>query len=265
MMKIDVSRALRIAINTPEQNPTLKYRITVRSQGIVLGELAGVFGEKTPSPVAAADSPADEDSGASAAGGPDLPGNWMDLTRRINLEEDTDSGTWARNGVSIINVHPDGKQETCRLTIPVIPTGDYEMDFTFIRRGEPTQDLCVLFPAGGHGAEIMLGGFTGQLDELIGPHVQGRNDIVRIVNERPEHVNLVVHAKETEGNIVMKINGVELLSWNGDVSRLEVNGDRATRDGRTLGLAVYASTIVEFRNIRVRSLSGEIQTYVPEK
>jgi S1-C subfamily serine protease len=262
-MKVDVSKALRVAINPPEQNPTINYRITARNHGAVVGELAGTLGDQSPSTIADADPPGDSPV-AAAPGAPGLPGPWMDLVRRINLEEDTDAGTWARSGDSIINVHPNNKEETCRLTIPVMPTGDYEMDFTFIRHGQATQDLCVLFPAGGHGAEIMLGGFTGQLDELIGTGVKGRNDIVRIMNERPEHVNLVVHGTEGQADITMKINGVELLTWNGDVSRLQVGGDRATRDGRTLGLAVYASTIVEFKNIRARALTGQLQKYVTD-
>ena len=60
----------------------------------------------------------------------------------------------------------------------------------------------------------------------------------------------------------MKMNGVAFLNWTGDPSTSSVDSGRATRDGRTLGLAVCHDTTYDFPSIKVRPVTGTIAAYV---
>jgi hypothetical protein len=193
---------------------------------------------------------------------PEGNGEWIDLIPRIDLQRDTDGGTWSLIDGVLTDVQ-GRERKTARLTIPVMPTGNYEFEFTF-NRIEGTQEFDVMFPACGHGAQLVLGGFTGQSSLLEGVgEARARNDLVRIINEKPQHFFLTVESRGAEeASIDVKLNGVSYLTWTGKVSQLQVNGDRASRDGRTLGLSVYLSTVVQFSNLRVRALTGTIAPYV---
>ncbi len=240
-LAIDAGKADKIAIHEPAEEGTgVTYRVVAKSKGAVLAESKGAL-----------------------FGGSEGAGEWVDLLPKIDLERDTDSAVWnMANGV-LGNTQMQG-QQTARITVPVMPTGNYELEFTFVRV-KGNQDLCVLFPAGGHGAMLWLGSFTGQLSQLEGPGAKARDDLIRIINEKPQKIYMSVNGNDKEVAIIVKLNGVEYISWKGKPTDLRVNEARATRDGRTLGLAVYQSTNVTFSDLRVRALSGTIAPYVAGK
>ncbi len=83
------------------------------------------------------------------------------------------------------------------------------------------------------------------------------------MNGKPYHVEITVINRKSNSDISMKMNGVPFLEWHGDPTTLQVNAGRATRDGRTLGIAVCHSATMDFPVIRVRALTGTISRYVP--
>ncbi len=194
-------------------------------------------------------------SGTASAGA----GTWMDLIPRIALPRDIDSGDWELHNGTLSNSQAK-HNDVCRLTVPVRPTGDFAIDFTFVRTSGD-KDVCILFPVSGHAGMIWLGEFDGQQAWLDGPHTKGRNDLIRIINGKPCHVEMTVTTNGATSRIEMKINGVAFLSWSGDPATLQVNAGRATRDGRTIGLAVCHSTTYDFTSIKVRPITGTIAAY----
>jgi hypothetical protein len=262
---LDATKATSLAISEPDkQTPNVSYRIVARSKGAVIGESKGMLVGTSDSAVASTDQPAtagetpQADANNTVAVGPGGP--WINLGPRINVTRDTDVGEWTILGGALRNVE-QRRVESSRLTIPVKPTGSYVFEFSFVR-SENGKDLCALFPVGGRGAMIWIGSFDGQQSLLDGPGTKARGDLVRIMDGKPNKVEITVLNHGATSDIKMKLNGVDFLDWTGEPSQLQVNAGRATRDGRTLGFAICHHTVVQFTNIRVRALTGTIAPYV---
>ncbi len=267
-LQVDATKAMSLIIGAIEKGtPSVSYRIVAKSKGAVIGELKGMLlgeGEVVASaeaPAAPSETPVHDSSPdpVPVGGG----GPWVSLMNKIQPARDTDAGNWTLSGGEMRNVEQH-EMESTRLTIPVMPTGSYVYQFTFIR-SENGKDLCALFPVAGHGAMIWIGAFDGQQSSLDGPGTKGRGDVIRIMANKAYHVEITVLNRGVNSQIKMKLNGVDFLDWQGDPTRLQVNSGRATRDGRTFGLAVCHHTVVRFTDIRVRALSGSITPYVPEQ
>jgi hypothetical protein len=262
-MTLDASQAISIVLERSGADPTVMYRVVAKVRGAVVAEASGTLlspAGRAPGgtgAVAAATSPA---SGPLPASVP--PGRSVDLMPRIDIARDVDGGKWEFRDGGLMNVKPlrGFASEVARLTIPVIPTGSYDLSFTFIRR-QGEQDLCVLFPVAGHGAQIWLGAFTGQNSSIEGTQAKGRSDVVRIVNGRPMQFAMSVRVNGDQAAIAVKLNGVDFMTWGGAASQLRTDPARCTRDGRTLGLAVYKTTAVEFRDLRIQAVTGQIDAY----
>jgi len=109
-----------------------------------------------------------------------------------------------------------------------MPTGNYELEFTF-SRVHGSQDLCVLFPAGATGTTLARFLYRPIQLSRRTTKAKARDDLVRIINEKPQQVHMTVEATDQQATIEVQLNGVKYLSWSGKITDLKVNPTGNTR------------------------------------
>jgi tetratricopeptide (TPR) repeat protein len=202
-----------------------------------------------------------EDALAKLPANKALPGMWIDCLKLVAPAKHGVAGKWERKDQGLV-VAPG---QFSRLTIPVAPTGHYEVKVVFVRtNGDgavlvalpvgPTACGLVLSAARGHssGLEAINGNWAGD----------GANETAvrpgTLVNGQEYSLDIKVMLQGQQAEIATSLDDRPFVHWKGALSALSTFPDWRTPDPKCLGLGAHLSA-VEFRRVRMRALSGELK------
>ena len=180
------------------------------------------------------------------------PGRWIDLLKLIDLEKDVmkAKGIWTfKDGELVISSNGFD-----RLTIPISPTGSYQLRGRFIRN---TLDLShwYVLPVGSAGVAVSFGrGEYGALMRASGKPDTGAPQ--KVINGQEYLVEITVLLSGNQADIRVTLNGKPHLHWQGPVSDLSVADECRVPDPKCVALGVEWGDYV-FKSVQLRMLSGK--------
>ncbi len=183
-------------------------------------------------------------------------GLWIDLLRRVRLNEDWTVGEWSRTaqGLAVApGPHP-------RVALPVMIDGEYDLEVAFVRT-KGGADVNFFLPVGSRNCAMMFsvplegGGAVSGLSNIDGRSVRD-NPTTRpttLVNGQPYLATIRVRLPDELANIEVLLNGEPFLRWSGEQASLAFalapGGGRPALGG--------CNTAVVFTRARLRLVSGE--------
>jgi hypothetical protein len=182
------------------------------------------------------------------------PGRWVDLTPMINVSQHADGGNWSKQSGWFVCA-PEGPKMR-KITLPVQPEGDYELEVRLVATPGLVEAFLILALPGGHEMLVVLSGAKSGLGL---EHIDDKNWVQNGTRvSLPEKLVLgkeyVVHGRVLRrGQAVVRIDGTfqgkPLASWEGAVSRL-----RPGSPNLAFGVWECPGT---FAGVRLKMLSGE--------
>lgn len=183
---------------------------------------------------------------------------WHDVLRLVDPAKHTYKGRWYRTDKSI----RIASQDQSRITIPVVPKGDYEMKVQFVRTSGDN-DVNLMLPVGKTSVVVMLSGNNGQASGLssINRKMCDRNETRtsgQLENNKPH--TLLARVRRREGNveITATLDGKKLAQWEGPQLSLTAGYWRMPQQ-QAPGLGADKGSHVTFQAAQIRMLSGTIE------
>ncbi|HEX4000714.1 MAG TPA: PEGA domain-containing protein [Pirellulales bacterium] len=171
-------------------------------------------------------------------------------------------GNWSRDGDKLM-IQP-GNQ--CRIAIPVVVEGSYDMEVEFTRH-DGDGDLHFTIPVGTHHCDVMVGQDkrTGGLDTVNGrrPSENSNPTTVHspeIENDHTYRLLVKVRVQQADAaSIDVLLDGKPYLPhWEGDAANLNIVNDWAMPAGH-LGLGAWQSHVA-YTSVKLRMISGRADT-----
>ena len=183
---------------------------------------------------------------------------WRDVLRLVDTAKHVNNGRWYRTDKSI-RIASDGFS---RITIPVVPKGDYEMKVQFVRTAG-NNDVNLMLPVGRTSVVVMLSGNNGQasgLSTVNGSMCVGNEAKVsgQLENNKPHTLVAQVRLREDKVQITATLNGKKLAQWEGP-QRSVSPGNWGMRHPQAPGLGADTGSHVTFQAAQIRMLSGTIE------
>lgn len=207
-------------------------------------------------PPAPADKP-----GIAEAGLP--TGVWVDLLARMKVPEHAVVGNWRRL--------PDGDAVACdefrynsRIQAPVVVTGSYELQWSFIRHtGE--EGLALNLPVGDTGCQLWLDTWRGTvsgLHKVDGKNVRESLGTGAAVNRtRPlengklHEVHVKLFQQQESSSIQVLLDGDPLINWKGKTTQLDPDGGNCLPNGHAVGVTVF-DAFCEVQALKIKLARG---------
>jgi hypothetical protein len=185
---------------------------------------------------------------------------WIDLLKMIDPQRDTVGGTWVREGDKISSAATTGSD---RISIPVMPQGNYDMQVTFTRE-TGVNNVAIIFPAGISHAALVLGGWNG--NETSGLHaIDGKAPNANptgvphspLVNGTPYTADLHVRLQGADVDVTVELNGKPFLKWHGAQSAFTGAQAWTLPNSAMPGLGA-ANARTTFSSARIHMVSGKL-------
>jgi|GEM_PF-1012826 len=187
--------------------------------------------------------PSTSSSSASVTNG------WKDVLSLVELPRDAVKGSWSRmaEGISV-----NSRDQFAVCEIPYEPPAEYdfEVEFTPTSPGNnvdihlPTPSSSAMWKLNAHGKTPPLYGF----DMLNGKAMPGRGEAMTeypLALEVGRRYTTKVEVRRT--GLKGFVNGQEIVSWAGDVSRFSTENAARQRNERHLGLGSYGRQVLFLR------------------
>ncbi len=195
---------------------------------------------------------------ASATASPPGGAKTVDLLPRINIRRDAVEGNWtqAKNGITV------QAARGTRLTLPVIPQGDYELTVraSHIQGGH---ELDFMLPVGRSAVTLLIGGDSGTTSGLgdIGgvPYMKNsaRVSTPNILSGKGVHeVVVIVRTRGDSAQVSASVDGKPLLNWVGKQSELKPDKSFKPAHPDRPGIGAFNSGWL-FQSCELRMLSGK--------
>jgi len=192
-------------------------------------------------------------------------GQWIDLLPLVDLAKDGVAGEWKRQGsaLAIISRTTHG-----RIIIPVAPEGSYELQVKFVRTSGDGE-VAVILPVRSARVAVLLSvrqGAVSGLSQINGKGVDANETTIRpgtLVNDREYALQVTVVVKGDQARIAVRLDGKPYIAWRGPQSALSLPSWWALPKSGCLVLGAYKSLVV-FRSVRLKMLSGEARLLRPE-
>ncbi|MBM4017930.1 MAG: DUF1080 domain-containing protein, partial [Planctomycetes bacterium] len=175
---------------------------------------------------------------------PAKPGEWMDLLPLIDPAKDAMQGAWTRQEAALTG---SGKPQS-RLALPVMPEGDYQLQVKF--QMVSGSQVAVMLPVGATCVHLVLGGGGGTVSGLedVASQRAGLSE-ASVTSASPllkagqtYALDITVALKGTQAEVVVDLDGVIFLRWQGRQSLLSPGTVWKMPDPKALGLGVFNST-----------------------
>ncbi len=199
--------------------------------------------------------------GGGSKDGP-IIGRTLDLLALIDPTKDTASGTWEFQGTRL---HAGGTG-AAKLTVPLLPKGDYELQAKFVRMA-PTDEVNLNLPVGDSAVLVRLGASVGRGADIVSglALVNGRDadanvttvKPARFVQGTPYTVDVKVIVRADQAQVTIELNGRPYITWAGPWSALTVPPDWALPESGTLGLGAVGKDVI-FGGATLKMLSGKV-------
>jgi len=186
----------------------------------------------------------------TAAGGP-----WTDVLKTVDPAANAHVGTWRRSGGRI----GVASEALSRITIPVMPQGDYEVKVRFVRSAGDS-GVGVILPVGGASVVLMLssGGDAGGLSAIGGKMCDSNETraVGKLANDKSHIVVAKVLVRKGKARVTATLNGKPFVQWEGARASLSA-GDWKLPNPAALGLGAEAGSTVVFHTVALRMLTGK--------
>jgi hypothetical protein len=203
--------------------------------------------------------------GLTPAKAASAPQQWIDLLALVDPAKDAASGTWQREGRSLVLAVSSG---VARLTLPVVPAGDYEIEVLF-NRAAGDDALGVLLPTGSSRVLALLSAGRGKAHGLAyvnGQHATTGETAYKpgtIQNNRDHRLNICVRTVGDQTAVSVVLDAVSIITWQGPQSALSQYENWALPNPQCLGLAASEGNKVTYLAVRLKMLSGEAKPLRP--
>jgi hypothetical protein len=190
---------------------------------------------------------------------------WTDCLKGVDPVKDAVKGKWAISGGQLACLE---RSLDCRITLPVAPPKDYEVQASFVRTAG--SNCIVLFLPSGQGrCGLVLANNYGQCHSLksVGgkdpPDPPASSRPGTLINGQEYLVNVKVRLHDDQAEVLAALNGKPIVDWKGPQSALSALEEWGIPDRSHLGVGVWESEAV-FRRIQVRALPEDARAS-PEK
>lgn len=194
---------------------------------------------------------------------PPRSNDWTDLIALTDPATNTVQGNWLRIN-SEMHVEPG---DHAKLTIPVVPTGSYELQVQFTRNSGK-QNVCIMLPIGSRRTmftfDFGVNTFTSGLIVVGGKRLPNNESAKpgRLENGQQYASTIAVRLAEPNVQIDAMLNGQPYFSWLGPQSALSEDTPWKMPDPVSLGLGAFRADVA-FHSVRVRPLDGELRSTSP--
>jgi len=204
----------------------------------------------------------------AVAGGTIKPGKWTDLLPLVDPEKDKVKGDWRLRAKALAIVTPI---RSGRITLPIAPEGDYELEVKF-ERTSGHNVVGIVLPVGSARAAVQMGGWHGDgwyyggLGRINDKRAYANETTVKpgdLDNGREYVITIRVLAGRNHAQVAASLNGRPYVAWRGPEAALSLYKEWVLPQRGSLGLFAYESTVV-FRSVRLKMLSGEARLLRPE-
>ena len=191
-----------------------------------------------------------------------LPGEWIDLLKLIDPKKHTVSGKWEKVKTGLRGYK---QAAACRIMIPIVPNGSYEMEASFTRR-QGNGAIVFMLPVGKKEVMFALssspsqGGFNG-MSMIDGKTVyqSGNPTTVRgkkLTNGRVHRVAVRVEISGQVAKVQADLDGKHLVNWSGKQTRFSIPAPWKLPDNRLFGSGIWDAE-VDFHEMKLRMSSGK--------
>ena len=183
-----------------------------------------------------------------------LTGAWTDCLRLIDKLGEPVTGHWGMGDAGLIVAADRG----CRMRIPVLIQGSYQLQAKFIRRSG-TDAIAFFLPVGGTMCNLTLSGYHGQANgiEMIDGQFASTGP-GGLVNGQQYTIDIFVRFDKETAEIAATLDGRPLLRWKGPIASLTQNTAWPMPDPRCPGLGAWL-TDVQFRSVQMRALPDDVR------
>ena len=149
---------------------------------------------------------------------------WVDVLGAVDLDWDTVSGDWRRDGADVTT----GPIPYSRIMLPVELEGSYDLKAEFTRLQRDDRSATILFPVGRRTCLLHLGAWSIHGLERIDGMITGDrlNPATRrpglLINGQRYSVTLAVRLDGGKAKIDVTLDGQPLISWSGRQESLDV-------------------------------------------
>jgi len=191
--------------------------------------------------------------------------DWKDLLYTVDVSQQTFTGKWkllrtlSEQGSDKIDerklVIRGG--EFSRLILPVVPTGDYQLQ-VHMKRTARTGEVNLILPVG-KAICMVSGGNDGNNFSIqkVNGEYWGVRKRGTLVNGKPHVIEVdVTLGKEDDATILLTIDNQEIFNWQGKQPELSLRQDWAVHP-TALALGVHQD-FTEFNKILFRSKTGTV-------
>ena len=183
------------------------------------------------------------------------PGAWIDLLKLVDPEKNVVSGTWQRQGDALGTIPP---KPGGRVMVPLSISGSYELQARVVRISGNGQATFIL-PLKSTQFEAVFGHANGKAFLYI---IKDASVSVpsQIENGLEFEAQVKVLQEKDKVTISMAMDGKPLLAWQGPESQVSLASGWKLPLKTCVGLGVLDGSVVIFKSVRLRMLSGEART-----
>ena len=180
---------------------------------------------------------------------------WIDLLTLVDPDKHAVSGRWVKKN-EMMGVYPS---KLARIALPFSIRSSYELSVVFSPK-QDDYDACLILPVGSRTCSMNLGRTSGTDEaglETIdgkpfrenetkfagGAFLADKNDVFVRVNIRDA----------TDVDIIVTVNGKEIVSWRGKQSSLSLRPEWNLDKGLCFGLGSNQAAVI-FQSVRLRKL-----------
>ena len=191
--------------------------------------------------------------------------NSVDFSKLIDTKRDTVAGVWTFSEDKLTTT-VNMEMGTAGFNLPVAPQGDYELKFKYIRGvGRPVTRIYL--PVAG--AELALGASDGKYTGLSMAQTPNAallagsgSGALRLVNNVPYAVRIVVENKGDESKIDVTLDGRNFVNWKGKRSLFQPSHGLPGADPARIGISVYnpqARSGIVITDLEMNMLNGTVK------
>ncbi len=189
----------------------------------------------------------------------------VDFARLIDARRDAVAGPWTFVDEKLATTVL-AEMGTAAFSLPVVPQGDYELKFKYIRTaGRPVTRIYL--PVAG--AELALGASDGKytgLSMVAAPNpallAGSGSGALRLVNNVPYAVRVLVETKGDESKIDITLDGKSFVNWKGRRSLFAPSNATPGSDASRIGISVYnpqARSSIVITDLELKMLTGTVK------
>ena len=188
---------------------------------------------------------------------------WIDLLAVVKPDTDAVQGKWELSAKGLAAKAGD---EACRISLPVLALGDYELEVSFVRQSG--QGVQAILPVGATTVRLVLGGWENGISGLHKVDGKPANSNPTTVspggleNGHMYALSVRVACKAGQAQVNVVLDGKPYISWTGAESALSDSGVWALPNSRCIGLGAQGCHVT-FTRARIRMLSGEAKPLRP--